>query len=489
MASLREGPNAFFRLGPVSDVAARRQLFGITRGEYEGRLDVQFYLPKHRELERRMHSCGSPVHRVGSAAISKQVVDGPFGSDLKVDEYVPEGVPLLRVSNCRTGQIQVDDELVFITEEKHTELIRSEVRPGDVLLTKAGAILGYSAVFPEELKRGNITSHLASIRPVDGVDSRYLSEFLTSSIGIQQIYRWGNKSTRPELNTDEVRAIEVVLPPRPKQQELVAAMDAARAERLAKLSEADALLSGIESFLLATLGLTSPPEDARKVFAVRSNNVPGRFDPHFYLPALMQNTVMLADSGAEPLGSLVSFSDEVWRPAAHDEPTFRYIEISSVNPQTGEARAEITPVAEAPSRARMAVRTNDIIVSLTRPHHGSIAQITSDLDGCVASTGFSVLRGIKEGRVNREYLWCVLRTKMCLKQMLQRASGGNYPAITEQELAKVLLPVPQPSVQEIIAAEARRRREEVRRLRAEAEAGWQAAKRWFEEKLLGTTQT
>lgn len=37
------------------------------------------------------------------------------------------------------------------------------------------------------------------------------------------------------------------------------------------------------------------------------------------------------------------------------------------------------------------------------------------------------------------------------------------------------------AVQERIAAEARR-------LRTEAETGWQAAKRWFEEQLLGPTQ-
>lgn len=72
--------------------------------------------------------------------------------------------------------------------------------------------------------------------------------------------------------------------------------------------------------------------------------------------------------------------------------------------------------------------------------------------------------------------------------MLQRASGGNYPAITESELAKVLIPIPDKEVQQTIATEARRRREEARRLREEAEAGWQAAKRWFEEQLLGPVQ-
>ena len=69
--------------------------------------------------------------------------------------------------------------------------------------------------------------------------------------------------------------------------------------------------------------------------------------------------------------------------------------------------------------------------------------------------------------------------------MLQRASGGNYPAITESELYKIRIPIPDEGTQLHIASEVRRRREEARRLRAEAKSGWQEAKRWFDEQLLG----
>ena len=52
--------------------------------------------------------------------------------------------------------------------------------------------------------------------------------------------------------------------------------------------------------------------------------------------------------------------------------------------------------------------------------------------------------------------------------------------------AEVTTPIPaNVTAQQAIAVEARRRRDEARRLRAEADAGWQAAKRWFEEQLLG----
>ena len=49
----------------------------------------------------------------------------------------------------------------------------------------------------------------------------------------------------------------------------------------------------------------------------------------------------------------------------------------------------------------------------------------------------------------------------------------------------ILVPVPDKAIQNVIAAEVSRRSEDARRLRAEAEAGWEGAKGWFEEELLG----
>ena len=69
--------------------------------------------------------------------------------------------------------------------------------------------------------------------------------------------------------------------------------------------------------------------------------------------------------------------------------------------------------------------------------------------------------------------------------MLQRSSGGNYPAITEDELLKIQIPTPLLQIQKRIVAELSRRRTEARRLRDEAEREWAAAKKNFEEALLG----
>jgi len=430
----------------------------------------------HRLGKKDTSKLGALISRSGEMWDQKDgryPIDFPYieisGVGLGTDEYSVLPVPTNEAPSRARQVVRTDDILVSLTRPHRGAIAR--VRDVD---NGAIASTGFC-----------ILRHLLS----EQVSKDFLMLALSSSVGLDQMLMRSSGGNYPAITEDELANVLIPIPATTNiQNNLVAAMESARAERRAKQAEADALLAGLDDYLLATLGLTPPPKDERKVFAVTRGAAPARFDPHFHLPAFAQILRMLTVNGGEPLGNIATFSNEIWTPVKHDAPTFRYIEISSVDRDTGEAHAVETPVAEAPSRARMAVHTGDIIVSLTRPHHGSIAQITPELDGCVASTGFSVIRNVDQSRVMNDYLWCILRRKMCLSQMLQRASGGNYPAITEPELAKVLIPVPTMDIQETIAAEARRRRDEARRLRAEADAGWQAAKRWFEEQLLGAAQ-
>jgi type I restriction enzyme S subunit len=117
----------------------------------------------------------------------------------------------------------------------------------------------------------------------------------------------------------------------------------------------------------------------------------------------------------------------------------------------------------------MLVRTNDIIVGLTRPHHGSIALIDENLDHCVASTGFAVIRDVETDEIDRGFFTDALRSSICLDQMLRRSSGGNYPAITEEELANTVVPLPPLDVQRRLVAELDAARAERDRALAKAE--------------------
>jgi restriction endonuclease S subunit len=269
-----------FQLSPYTD---KNKIFLVKKSSLSGRLDVNFYLPKYIDSENLIRNSEWGFKSISD--IAERIVDGPFGSDLKAEEYQDSGFPLLRVSNIRTGSI--DGELVYISSEKHNDLKRSKVFPNDVLLTKAGAILGYSAVFPSGLIEGNITSHLVTITCRSKVNPYYLSYFFRSKIGQLQIYRWGNKSTRPELNTGEVKKILVTIPPLDIQNEIVYKFDNCYKAKYKKENEAQKLLDSIDDYLLGELGVTKLEQDAdylqSRIFMRSYRDVSGgRVDPYFY---------------------------------------------------------------------------------------------------------------------------------------------------------------------------------------------------------------
>ena len=66
------------------------------------------------------------------------IVDGPFGTAISTDDYVDEGIPLVRITNIKSPHITKND-LVYITEEHALSLQRSKLNKGDIVFAKTGA--------------------------------------------------------------------------------------------------------------------------------------------------------------------------------------------------------------------------------------------------------------------------------------------------------------------------------------------------------------
>lgn len=353
----------------------------------------------------------------------------------------------------------------------------------ELVIVRSGVNTGDCAVVPSQL-RGAYAAYDLIVEMNSSVIPEFVCACLYTSFGKAQIDTVKNRAAQPHINAEEVKSLEIPLLSVDVQRRLVAELDAARAERDRALAEAERLLSGFEPWAIKEMGLVTPADGGRKVYAIRRRSVATRLDPFFHSPEFVEIERAIQAAPHASLGSLVQFSSDTWNPSEHLESTFRYIEISSVDRRRGLAKSSDVSVEEAPSRARMAVRPNDIIVSLTRPHHGSIALLNDSHEGCIASTGFAVIRDVDEGRISRQFLWAALKFSLSLKQMLRRASGGNYPAITQDELAKVLIPIPNMTVQKRIVEEISHRNNEADRLESHAHAVWREARERFEQQLL-----
>ena len=191
----------------------------------------------------------------------------------------------------------------------------------------------------------------------------------------------------------------------------------------------------------------SPELDKNKIFLVNRRELEERLDPHFYKPFFRDIVLDVGNIRSEKLGNIARFTDESWDQKGFFKITFPYIEIGEIDLSTGEIkRINKLTIEKAPSRAKMIVRNSDILVSKTRPNRGAISFI--DNDGVfIASTGFSVIRGAKNSAIDKRYLFYWLRQNRSLWQMEQRSSGGNYPAITQEELSKINIPIPPQEIQ------------------------------------------
>ena len=98
---------------------------------------------------------------------------------------------------------------------------RTKAYPNDVLLNITGASIGRSTVIPETLLEANVNQHVCIIRTLESLLSQYLSQFLNSPTGQDQIFATQSGVTRQGLNYAQIRRLKVPLAPLNEQKMIV----------------------------------------------------------------------------------------------------------------------------------------------------------------------------------------------------------------------------------------------------------------------------
>lgn len=455
------------------------------------RLDVPFHRPSLVRYIQRIDAHPAGIEPIRNLAI--KVVDGPFGTQLKADEYVDSGIPLIRVSDVRTGKISRDG-LVYITPEKQDALCRSRVLPNDVVLTKAGAILGYAAVFPDSLVEGNITSHSVLIRCQDRILPQFLAYFLRSAPGQRQVYRWGNKATRPELNTQEVKRIHVPLLGIDEQREIIAIMreGECRSEKL--LADAKRLLSSIDDYLLAELGITLPPEPentiANRIFTAQRRNLAGeRFDPFYNNQTNISLQKSLEAIHAVPFRSLIRVVTKgetpLWRGDEYQEEGIPFLRAQNVTPDglAGDLLKIDDSVDQRMKRSQLFggeilyTMAGSIGIACVYPSEHGRANINQAIAKIALNTEDDTLK---------TYIKEILNSSICRRQAERALTVSAQPNINFGQIKSILIPIPSNKIKlDTIVERCGVVRDSVKQLRQKAQAELEAAKRRIEAMLLG----
>lgn len=253
-------------------------------------------------------------------------------------------------------------------------------------------------------ERGIITSAYTTIRPL-GVDPRWLS-YTLHSYDIQKIFYSLGSGLRQSMKFDDLKSLAIAVPLIEEQRRI-----------------ADYLDEQIEIIDATCVLKQRQVEDN---LAIHDSN---------------KNHLIWGDENISltPLRYVVKCNSNSL--GADTDPNFRfaYCDVGSVNFRTGiSPELETVSYAEAPTRARRLAKTGDVLFSMVRPYLRAVSIIPEFDDPHIFSTAFAVLEPVK---VRAEYLFEVLTTSKFLFDTALWSSGMGYPAINQQDLLGLRIPV------------------------------------------------
>ncbi len=153
------------------------------------------------------------------------LVDGPFGSNLRSSEYIESGVPVLKIQNIKADRF-VRKHFSYVSEKKAAELSRHSFVPGDLMITKLGDPLGLCCEVPKDFPAGVFVADLMRLRlRTTKISKRFVLLAINSHVVQSQFKQITKGTTRPRVNLTIVRGLEIPLPPLAEQKRIVAKIE------------------------------------------------------------------------------------------------------------------------------------------------------------------------------------------------------------------------------------------------------------------------
>ena len=172
------------------------------------------------------------------ASEPNSMVDGPFGSDLKNEEYVVDGVPIIQLNNIGIGCHNINN-LKFITEEKAFQLSRHSIWPGDVVMAKMADPVARGTIVSDVYPCYIISADCVRIKLSNACLPQFLVYSLNSYVK-NEAELLATGTTRTRINLGIAKNLHVVLPMPEIQQKIAQHLDR-------RINEIDDLLVDLQS--------------------------------------------------------------------------------------------------------------------------------------------------------------------------------------------------------------------------------------------------
>lgn len=362
-------------------------------------------------------------------------------------EYKDSGIPFIRGINMKDGILDFSNVL-YIDEDAHRLLWKSEVKPNTILLSMSGTIGDVAIAIPEYNYPINSNQDIAKITLTDGLNPYYLYAFLRSKYGQNFLKREARGSVQQHVFLSQLECIKVPLLSERFQQIIEQIIKSAHAN----LSKSKALYSEAEESLLSELGLKD----------WQPNNVPvnikqlkesffasGRLDAEYYQSKYDELFCRLLRFECHTIKDIANIRKSVEPGSkAYQESGIPFVRVSDVT-KFGISEPNIYLSPQDFDLAELQPKKDTILLS----KDGSVGiayKVEEDTD-CITS-GALLHLSIFNKEYNPDYLTLVLNSKVVQMQAERDSNGAIIQHWKPSEIEQVIIPkLPMP-VQETISA-------------------------------------
>jgi type I restriction enzyme S subunit len=169
--------------------------------------------------------------------------------------YQTSGIPLIRSMNVHCSGF-TEEGLAYLDEDQAKKLDNVIVQPGDVLLNITGASIGRVTIAPSSMNGARVNQHVAIIRLVEGIESKFVSALL-SSPSMQRIIAEENYGvTRQALTKLMIEEFRIPVPPLSEQRRIVVKIDSLSAKSKRARDHLDHIPRLVDKYKQAMLAAT-----------------------------------------------------------------------------------------------------------------------------------------------------------------------------------------------------------------------------------------
>jgi type I restriction enzyme S subunit len=348
------------------------------------------------------------------------MVGGPFGSALVSNDYVDDGVPVIRGQNM--GAKSVSGSFVFVSQEKARSLQANMARSGDVVFTQRGT-LGQVSLIPD----GPFERYLVSQSQMKvslnraAVDPEFFYYLFTGPAQQEAIRLNTIQTGVPHINLGILASIPVALPDLSEQRLIAGA-----------LSDADALIESLEQLLAKKRHLK---QGAMQELLAGKKRLPG------FTGRWVTNTLgTISDIATGPFGTLLAASEYA---SGDGVPLISVGEIREgflrITPETPRV-----PAAVVRRLPQYLLRKGDIVFGRKGAVDRSAIIGEAEAGWFLGSDGMRVR---PTGQCDGGYLAFQFQGNGVRQWLLQNSTGTTMPSLNQGILSRVVVALP-PTIEE-----------------------------------------